>query len=185
MAQSPVSADAQFIDSLKTDISGIYFSQVAHYTPQKISEEFRKAVRDPALVADEIVMANLFFLIRKKTIQGLREDVSRLVAANQLKPGAQVSALKTLYALGGDQERNTADYLVSQALAQLIQAGNPPEASPYVQAADRIGGPRTLIALKQILAEATNRQRVAEQRELGRPVRRELVFVHLVAQHER
>src|SRR5579871_4017421 len=84
MAQPPNSVDPQFIDSLKTDISGIYFSQVAHYTPEKIAEEFRKAVRDPALTADEQVMGNLLFLVRKKVVADLREDVARLVASNKL-----------------------------------------------------------------------------------------------------
>ncbi len=167
MAQPPASGDAAFFDSLRTNISGIYFGQVAHYPPEKIRAEFRNAVRDPALLSDETVMANLLFLVRKKAIGDLRDEVSRLVAANRLKPAAQVSALKTLYALGGARERGTADHLVSQALAQLLRADGGIESSPYLEAADRIGGPETLAVLRKLLAQATARQRSAEQRQPG------------------
>jgi hypothetical protein len=167
MPQSPNSPDPKFIESLRTDISGIYFSQVVHYTPPQIEDEFRKVVQDAGLAGDEAVMENLLFLVRKRDVRNLREDVSRLVASNRLQPHAQVSGLKTLYALGSENDRNSVDYLVSQALAQLIQSGAPPDSSPYVRAAERIGGPRTLVALRQMYADAANRQRAAEQREPG------------------
>jgi len=167
MPQVPESVDTSFVESLKTDISGIFSGQIAHYTPEKITDEFRKAVRDPSLMADEAFAPNLFFLVRKKEVRDLLDDVSKQVSGNQLKPAAQVSALKTMYALGGANERNVVDYLVSQALAQLVQSGQPPESSPYVAAAERIGGPRTLVALQRLNSDAASRQRAAEQQSPG------------------
>ncbi len=167
MAQAPDSVDPKFADALKTDISGIYFSQVAHYTPEKIAEEFRKALRDRGLMADELFLQNLLFLVRKRDVRELHDDVARLAAGNGLPPAARVSALKTLYALGDERDRATVDYVLSQALAALVQSGQPPESSPYVPAADRVGGPRCLVALRRLEMDATARQRAAEQQTPG------------------
>ena len=164
MAQTIDQADPKFITSLKTNISGIYFQQVAQYTVPLIEKEFRKAVGDPALIDNEEFMRNLFFLVRKREVKNLHDDVWRLVSAKGLKPKAQVSALKTLFALGGENDRAAVDSMVADALAELIQSGRPPESSPYFDAADRVGGVKTLIALKRMFSDAAERQRVAEQK---------------------
>jgi hypothetical protein len=75
MAQTIDKVDPRFVTSLKRNISGIYFGQVAHYTPAEIEREFRKAVLDDVLVADEEFMHNLLFLVRKREVSSLREDV--------------------------------------------------------------------------------------------------------------
>jgi hypothetical protein len=167
MAEAIQQVDPDFVKALQTNITGMYFRQVEHYTPAEIEREFRKAVTDPALLEDEEFAGNLMYLVRKKEVKNLREDVWRLVAGRRMKPAAQVSGLKTLYALGGEGERLAADGMEAEALAQLIQSGQPPEGSPYVEAADGIGGARTLVALRRLHQEAANRQAVAEQRSPG------------------
>lgn len=167
MAEATNQVDADFVKALRTNITGMYFRQVEHYTPEQIEREFRKAVADPALLQDEEFASNLMYLVRRKEVKSLRDDVWRVVAGRRLPGEAQVSALKTLYALGGEGERGAADAMESEALAQLIQSGQPLEGSPYVPAADRIGGPRTLVALRRLQMEAANRQRMAQQQTPG------------------
>jgi hypothetical protein len=161
--------DQNFVIALKTSISGIYYGQVEHYTAAEVITNYRKAVEDRELLADEVFMQNLHFLVRKKAIVELRGDVERVVASNMLKPQAQVSALKTLFALGDENDRRAVDNMVSQALSGLSKSDGSPGASPYVAAAERIGGPRTLVALQQLLSDAVNRQRASEQHNASEP----------------
>ena len=169
MAQAVDQTDKEFVAALRTSISGIYYVQVEHYTVAKVITEYRKAVQDGVLLADDVFMQNLHFLVRKKEIVDLRGDVQRLAASNKLKPGAQASALKTLFAIGSENDRSAIDYTLSQALTQFRQSGDSSSTSPYVAAAERIGGPRTLGVLQQLLSDAENRQRAREQRNRNKP----------------
>jgi hypothetical protein len=162
MAQTIEKADPSFVTALKTNISGIYFGQVAHYRPAEIEREFRKAVQDPALAGDEEFMTNLMFLVRMKEVRNLRDEVLRLVAAKQLKPGAQVSGLKTAFAIGGLADRDAIDKMEAEALVELAESGKSPGGSPFSEASDRIGGPRTLTALQRLQSDAMKRQTAAE-----------------------
>jgi hypothetical protein len=163
MAQTMDKADPDFVTALKTNISGIYFGQVARYRPDKIELEFRRAVKDPALVNDDEFMANLFYLVRMKEIRSLRGDVGQLVGSKRLKPEAQVSGLKTAFALGSPSDRQEVDRMESDALAELAQSGHSVEESPFVPVADRIGGTRTLVALRRLHSDSAARQAAATQ----------------------
>src|SRR5579871_5285656 len=77
MAQTMDRVDPDFVTALRTNISGIYFGQVAHYQPAEIEREFRKAVHDPALMGDEEFASNLMFLTRRKEVRGLHDDLKR------------------------------------------------------------------------------------------------------------
>jgi hypothetical protein len=165
MAQALDKVDPKFVTALETNISGIYFNQVEKYDPAEIERQFRAAVQETALVDNEEFMANLFYLVRMKEVSDLREDVWRLISSNRLRPAARVSALKTAYALGQPADRIEVDRLEAEALAQIIRSGDSPEESPYVQAADRIGGTRTLTALQRLHAEAAARQVAAAQQQ--------------------
>jgi len=167
MAQTMDKADPAFVDALKTNISGIYFRQVEDYTAQEIEVQFRKAVQDPALLADEEFMQNLMFLVRKREVANLHDDVWKIVTGNRLTPPAQVSALKTAFALANEGELGVIDSMEAEAVAVVVQKASPPESSPFVGAADRIGGARTLVALNRLLFDAANRQRTAEQQTPG------------------
>jgi hypothetical protein len=169
MAQASDQTDQDFVTSLKTSISGIYYTQVEHYTAAKVMEEYRKAVQDRELLGDEVFMENLFFLVRKKEIMDLRVDVRHLASSNRLKPRSQVSALKTLFAIGDENDRSTIDNVMSQALATLVESSESPAASPYVAAAERIGGPRTLVALERLHTDAVNHQRASERQHPDNP----------------
>ena len=158
MAQSTDKADPKFVAALQTNISGIYFGQVAAYKAPEIEKQFRASVQDPALVENEEFMANLFYLVRMKEVSGLREDVWRVVRMGRLPPAARVSGWKTAYALGGPNDLAEVDRLEAEALVALIQEGGSPEESPYVPPADRIGGARTLVALQRMQADAGARQ---------------------------
>jgi hypothetical protein len=111
----------------------------------------------------------LTFLVRKKEIADLRGDVQRLAAGNKLKPAAQVSALKTIFAIGNENDRSAVDSTLSQALTGLAESRESPGASPYVAAAERIGGPKTLATLRTLLSDAVNRQRASEQHDKDKP----------------
>lgn len=161
MAQTVDKVDPDFVKALRTNISGIYFNQVARYRPAEIESEFRKAVQDPELTKDEEFMANLFYLVRMKEVRSLREDVWRMVTPKRLPPVAQVSGLKTAYALGSLADRVEVDRMEAEALAELVQSGRATEASPFVEAADRIGGSRTLMALRRVHLESEARQSAA------------------------
>ncbi|MEO8129384.1 MAG: hypothetical protein ABJF23_31115 [Bryobacteraceae bacterium] len=157
MAQAD-EVDSKFVTALRTNISGIYFNQVAQYQPPEIERQFRAAVQHSALIEDEEFMANLFYLVRMKQVTSLREEVWRVIGFSRLPPAARVSGLKTAYAVGGPNDRLEVDRLESEALAELIRSGRSPEESPYVQAADRIGGSRTLVALRRLQSDAAARQ---------------------------
>jgi hypothetical protein len=158
MTQAMDRVDPNFVTALHTNISGIYFGQVAHYQPAEIASEFRKAVKDPALVVDEEFMANLMFLVRMKEVRDLRDDVWRQVTPKRLPPAAQVSGLKTAFAVGGQNDRQEVDRMEAEALAELAKAGNSPQESPFVPAADRIGGTQTLSALRRLYTDTAAQQ---------------------------
>jgi hypothetical protein len=165
MSQTPNKVDSEFVASLKNNISGIYYRQVEDIPSEKITTEFRNSVQDSSLVADPEFMQNLCFLIRKRELRGLSAEVERLLAGRKLKPEADASAMKTLYALGNDSVRQTIDDRLSKLLQDWFRKPNNIEPSSYLDAAERIGGEKTLAVLKQAYLEATARQRQAERDE--------------------
>jgi hypothetical protein len=161
MAQIAMSADPDFVAALRTNITGIYYRQVERFTAAQITEEFRKLVRDPVLRTDVEVMPNALFLVRKKDVRGLRDDVLRFVEGDGgLPPVIEASALKTLFALEGS--RDVVDERLSQRLARALESPRAAKTSPYLDAAERIGGPKTLAVLRRGQAETAARQREAE-----------------------
>src|SRR5581483_3873873 len=88
-----------------------------------------------------------------------------LVEGRKLPAAAQVSALKTLFALGGPKDREEVDRMEAEELAKLAQSDQSLDASPYVPAADRIGGSQTLAELRRLHSEATARQAAATKQE--------------------
>ena len=159
-AAEPV--DPEFVRTLSASIRGMFAGQLAHLTPQKIEAEFRKAVKDPKLTASPGFMDNLMFVVRKKNVTALRGDVEAVLNQTELAPVAEASAMKTLYALGGDRERAVVDERFARKLFADLRGAEIP-AGPYLAAADRIGGSRTLAVLENALPEAATRQRQAEQ----------------------
>jgi len=162
MAEGEAAVDPAFVASLRGNISGIFYQPVAHWPPEKIAAEFRKIVRVPALVADEEVMENLLFLARKKDIGDLRDDVRRLLDEPALKPRAVVSTWKTAFALGDEHDRAVVDERLSQALARLTGQADARH-SPFLEAADGIGGVRALGVLRPWHGEVATRQREVER----------------------
>src|ERR1700730_2059878 len=162
MAQTTISADPDFVGPLKASATGIFFSSVAGFTPEKIEWEFRKAVQDPALVADEKFMANLMFLVRKREVRSLLPDVEAVLSRG-LQPRAEVSALKTLFALGSTREHAMVDDRVSRELHKQIQSGADLSLSPFFESSERIGGPQTLRVLQERHGSVLAEQRHAEQ----------------------
>ncbi len=162
MSQTASSVDPDFVTTLKADIFGKYYLQAERFSPETVEREFRKAVKERDLVADEGFMTNLMFLVRKKEVHALRDDVTRVLFAN-LKPNADVSTMKTLYALGEDKERAVVDDRLSQYLRRRLQSPDGITPSPYLDSADRIGGKKTLDVLKEGLADASRRQTEAEK----------------------
>jgi hypothetical protein len=158
---SPV--DPEFVAPLKGNISGVYYSEVERFTVAKIQQEFRKAVADSKLLDDEKFVFNLMFLVRKKPVPSLVEDVRRVLDKSSLKPSAAMSTLKTLFAFGLEKDRNLVDDRLSTALKGQLQSIEALSISPYLAGAERIGGPKTLAVLKQGAAGLTERQRQAEQ----------------------
>lgn len=161
MSQTTSSVDADFVATLQSDISGRYFKSADRFAVEKIEDEFRKAVKDYTLLADEQFMYNLMFLVRKKEVAALLEDV-RDVCTRPLKPRAEVSALKTLYALGTDEDRMSIDDRISRFLQRQLRAGQGIPLSPYLEAAERVGGAKTLTTLKECHSDAAHRQKEAE-----------------------
>lgn len=155
--------DAAFVATLRANIQGIYFSTAAGYSPAKIEEEFRKAVQSRELRNDETFMTNLMFLVRKREVSALRDDVRRVVEETRLPPAADISTLKTLYALGDGADRATVDKRVSIDLKRQMVATDALEMSEIVRWGGRIGGEQTLAALRDYQAEATRRQQDAEK----------------------
>jgi hypothetical protein len=154
--------DPEFVKALSTDIRGIFANQVAHFTPAKIESEFRKAIKVPTLVSDPGFMDNLMFVVRKKNIIALRPDVEAVFNGAELKPPAQISTMKTLYALGSDRERAMVDERLARRIYADLKGGEGTPPSPYLSAAQLIGGSKTLVVLQTLLPDATARQRQAE-----------------------
>jgi hypothetical protein len=169
MPQAADKTDREFVSALRTSISGIYYRQVERYSNAKIIFEYRKAVQDKELLSDDVFMQNLHFLVRKREIVELRGDIAHVVSSNKLKPASQVSALKTLFAIGKEDDRKAIDDTLSQALSALAESGRSDDTSPYIVAADRVGGPKTLAVLHRLLKDAENRQRANEQQSTSEP----------------
>lgn len=163
-AAEPV--DPDFVHALSTSIRGMFASQVERFSNEKVEAEFRKAVKDSSLVANEGFMDNLMFVVRKKNIISLRPNVESVLNSSPLKPVAEVSAMKTLYALGGERERAIVDERVARQLFDDVRRSEIP-ASVYLRSADRIGGARTLAVLQNLLPLAQNRQKDAERSTPG------------------
>jgi hypothetical protein len=163
--------DPAFEKALSTSIRGIFAVELDRFTPQFVEIEYRKIVRQPDLVSNDGVIDNLMFVVRKKDILVLRPDVIDTLRGQQLKPHAELSALKTLYALGGEQDRLYVDDHYARRLAQDMKASDGLPEGPFLAAASRIGGQRTLLLLKNLLPEATARQRDAEARTPGNHTR--------------
>jgi hypothetical protein len=159
-ATEPV--DADFVKALSSGIHGIFSTQIQRFDSPKVEAEFRKAVHDPKLSADERFMDNLMFVVRKKNIVALRADVETALNSLPLKPDPEVSAMKTLYALGGDRERSIVDERFARKLFAELKSSEIP-AGPYLPNAERVGGARTLAVLQNSLTDAQNRQKQAEQ----------------------
>lgn len=155
--------DAAFVAILSASIQGIFFSQAAGFSPQKIEEEFRKAVEHSDLLNDETFMSNLLFLVRKREVRALREDVRRLVEGSRLKPAADISAVKSLYALGDAADRAYVDKRVSTELKRCMSAPDAMSLQDIVRWAGRVGGEQTLAVMREYQVEATRRQAEAEK----------------------
>lgn len=158
MAQTTATVDPQFIAALRHSITGIYFRDVSHFTPEYIQQEFRIAITQPTLVADEEVMGNLLFLIRKWEIRSLRGDVVTLVEQQRLKNRAQISALKTLFAIGTVDDRAKLDSRVAADIERNMVSSGVDDTLEWVNTAARIGGPMSLTALGQLESSATSQQ---------------------------
>lgn len=154
------SVDRAFVQALQSSPTGIYYRDVAHYSSEKIETEFRNATAQPELVADEEFMANVLFLIRKREIRTLHDDVARLIQPGVLKPRASVSALKTMVSLGTPSDMSAVDRNFSELQRAALK-------DPHIQAeilpwAERVGGPQTLAVLRSELVTVTREQRAAE-----------------------
>ena len=163
--------DPAFEKALSTSIRGLFAVELDRFTPQFVESEYRKIVRQPDLVSNDGIMDNLMFVVRKKDILVLRPDVIDTLRGRQLKPHAELSALKTLYALGGEQDRSYVDEHYALLLQKDMKASDGLPEGPFLAAASRIGGDRTLLLLKNFLPEATARQRDAETRTPGNHAR--------------
>jgi hypothetical protein len=162
MMQASEPVDPDFVKALSTSIRGIFAVQIERFAPQKVELEFRKAVRDPKLTSNEGFMDSLMFVVRKKNIAALRSDVEAALSGIELKPLAEISAMKTLYALGGERERALVDERFGRRLFAGLKSGDVPP-GPYLGVADLIGGKNTRSVLEAALPEATSRQKQAEQ----------------------
>jgi hypothetical protein len=156
--------DPEFEKALSTSIRGLFAVELDRFTPQFVEIEYRKIVRQPELVSNDGIMDNLMFVVRKKDILVLRPDVIDTLQGGKLKPHAELSGLKTLYALGGDQDRLYVDDRFARLLLQDMKSSDGLPEGPYLAAASRVGGQKTLLVLKNLLPEATARQREAEAR---------------------
>lgn len=162
-SQHSVPADPEFVATLRKNISGIFFASANRYPPDKIEQEFRRAVADRALVADETFMNNLMFIVRKKEVRALHDDVERVLANGGLKASAEVSTMKTLYALGSAKDRRLVDDRLSAQMESQLKRPDALAPSPYLEWADRIGGTKTLDVVKKFQEEADRQQQQAEQ----------------------
>lgn len=156
-------ADPEFVATIRGNISGMFFASASRYTPDKIEQEFRKAVADRVLIADETFMHNLMFLVRKQEVRALHDDVEQVLARGGLKASAEVSTMKTLYALGSAKDRQVVDDRLSAQIENQLKTSDALIVSPYVEWADRIGGTKTLDAIKKFQHEADRKQKQTEQ----------------------
>jgi hypothetical protein len=160
-----------FVAALSASIHGIFADEVSRFSPQFVEIEFRKIVHQPDLVSSDVIMDNLMFVVRKRDILVLRPDVMDAVRGLQLKPHAELSALKTLFALGGEQDRLFVDDRFARDLLADMKASDGVPEGPFLAAASRIGGPQTLALLNALLPTATSNQRNAESRTPGNHAR--------------
>ncbi len=128
-----------FVTRLRVPVQGQAYADISRWTTDWIADEYRRTMRDPALLADQTFEANALFLIRKKEIHSLKGDVKSLLEKNLLTGKAEISALKTVFALGGKRDRVFVDRRISERLTD-------PEA---IDASYRIGGKMTLAALQK------------------------------------
>lgn len=162
MAQTTQSPDPQFVATLKGEISGMAFADASKYDGDKIKEEFPKCTRDHSLLEDERFMHNLMFMVRKREVCELRPDIEGFATKGTLKPEAEVSALKSWYACGDQADRDKIDDRLVARLKQQKRRFDELEATPALEWADRIGGPKTMELLKQWHKEVAGRQTEAE-----------------------
>ncbi|MFQ5462501.1 MAG: hypothetical protein ACE5E5_07720 [Phycisphaerae bacterium] len=163
MAQTTTQPEPDFVTTLKADIHGVYYSQAEAFSNETIIREFRKAVQDHALLADEGFMDNLMFLVRKKEVSELADDAAEVLRKGSLKPVAEASAMKTVHALGGDQERQEVDVRLSKQLKRDLRDIAGISTSPHLAAADGVGLKQTLEVINGGLTEAVKQQREAER----------------------
>ena len=165
MAQAPTTqpCDPAFVTTLRADITGRFITHVARYSNDDVVREYRAAAQDSTLVADEAFMHNLMFLVRKRDIAELHDDVRETLDHRALLPRAQVSAMKTLYALGGEDDRKALDDRVFSMLKRDLVRTDPLARSELLLWADRIGDTQTLAVLRDFLKIAQQRQKDLEQ----------------------
>lgn len=152
--------DQDFVSALQSPPTGIYYRDVARFDNAKVIREFRIAVRQPDVLANEDFMSNVLFLIRKREIHELHDDVAALVATRVLKARPYVSALKTMVALGSADEQKVVDRRYSELLEAAI--ADPSTEHDVVPWAERLGGAQTLVVLIKALHAITAQQRAAE-----------------------
>jgi hypothetical protein len=170
LMQAAEPVDPEFVKALSTSIRGMFAVQIDRFPPQKIETEFRKAVNDSKLTSNEGFLVNLMFVVRKKDIIALRPDVQNALRNIEMKPLAEISTLKTLYALGDDRDRAIVDEQFARRLFDELR--NAPAApGPYLAAAEKIGGVKTKAVLDAALPQAAARQQDAERSEPGNHVR--------------
>jgi hypothetical protein len=154
--------DPEFLRAISAPIRGIFAGEVDKFKAPFVESEFRKIVRQSDLVSNDGLMDTLMFVVRKKDIIALRPDVIDAIQKLPLKPHAELSALKTLYAIGGDADRAVVDDRFARRLYDAMKASDGVPDSPFLDNADRVGGAKTLAVLKSLLPDVTARQREAE-----------------------
>jgi len=160
MIAQTTAPDQNFIRALRSLPTGIYYRDVAHFSSEKVETEFRNAAAQPELVADEEFMTNLLFLVRKRDIWTLHDDVARLIDSSKLKVRASVSALKTMVAIGDRNDLSAVDHKFSELLLTAVKDPRmEPEVLPW---AERVGGPETFAVMGRALDVAINEQHSAQ-----------------------
>lgn len=162
MTANVTSADPEFISVLKSDIQGMYWSEAAKFTPEQIEREYRNIVQDHKLRGKEGLMSNLMFMVRKREVTALRDDVFQEYRVGNLPPEAVLSAAKTVVAIGGDRERETVDRDWADKLRKEWQRPDGLTDSRTLDVADRVGGEKTLAALNELYPQAQQSQKEAE-----------------------
>ncbi|MCP4247141.1 MAG: hypothetical protein GY778_08835 [bacterium] len=157
-----MAVDPEFVTTLSADIQGIFWPQAAKYTASEIEEQFREAVQDGQLMGNEGFVTNLMFIVRKREVVALREDVFKEYRVGRLPREARMSTLKTAYALGGRQEREAIDGWLAQTLRSEYESSNRLTGSRHLDVADRVGGGDTLDVMKDLLPQAVRAQQDAE-----------------------